>query len=78
MHFLIIHTCTVLGEAILLSAVDILLKHWKWKGMVETATGGLCSLASAGPVGPRYLFLTFLMVVLSPCVRSPWMSRGNA
>jgi len=24
-----IHTCTVVGEAILLSAVDILLKHWK-------------------------------------------------
>lgn len=32
-----IHTCTVLGEAILLSAVDILLKHWNWKVTVETA-----------------------------------------
>ena len=37
MSFLIIHTCTVLGEAILLSAVDMLLKHWNWKVIVETA-----------------------------------------
>lgn len=35
MHFLIIHTCTVVGETILPSAVDILLKHWNWKAIVE-------------------------------------------
>lgn len=37
MHFLIIHTCTVVGETILPRAVDILLKHWNWKAIVEMA-----------------------------------------
>lgn len=56
-----IHTCTVLGEAILLSAVDTLLKHWNCKVIVKTAMKNICAvcLALDQPAPLLHLLLFF-------------------
>lgn len=79
-----IHTCTVLGEAILLSAVDILLKHWNWKATVETAMKeGLCCLPGTWPICPTPSSPALLWRVLSSSVTSShrhhraWCPRGK-
>lgn len=72
MHFLIIHTCTVVGETILPRAVDILLKHWNWKAIIEMAMQECpCHLASTeNQCAPNsYFSLYFLVVVLRPFVK---------
>lgn len=62
MHFLIIiHTCTVVAETILPRAVDILLKHWNWKAVVEMAVGECpCYLAGTYQLVPNTYFSLFL------------------
>lgn len=61
----LVHTCTVVGEAILLSAVDILLKHWKlecnwWNFGILCPQGVVCIALT-----PSTVLLISIWIVLS-------------